>query len=278
VASVLLFDRSRPRSWPAFLRELRRRRYDVVIDCMVLSPSTTTLLLMLATRAPYRIGIGGRSNDFVYTLPVPPTSVPRAHHVEHSAALAAAFGVDIAATDWRPAIALSAEERARGEAEWRAIERVAGGEPEVRGRTRLLVNLSSATAAREWPEERYAAVLRHVHARRPDAAIAVMGPPWEADRVARIAAEGGVAVTPRLRDAFALVAAADLVFSPDTSIVHAASAFGKPAVVLHTRGLAEYYGPYRTGGISVSSPDRTLAALPLEPALAALDELLSAGR
>src|ERR1043166_2050768 len=51
VAQVIVFDRRRLTSYASTIRRLRRARYDAVIDCMVTSPSLTTLLLMLASGA-----------------------------------------------------------------------------------------------------------------------------------------------------------------------------------------------------------------------------------
>ena len=64
--------------------------------------------------------------------------------------------------------------------------------------------------------------------------------------------------TPSIRDAFALVATADFVFTPDTSIAHAASAFRKPSVVLFVRGKAERWGLYGTPGANVEHTEGTL--------------------
>src|SRR5258705_10041486 len=75
---VIVFDRRAPLTYARMFRELRRRRYDAVIDCMVTAPSTTTLLLMLASGARHRIGVAGPGggNDFAYTLPGPPRQSP----------------------------------------------------------------------------------------------------------------------------------------------------------------------------------------------------------
>ena len=110
---VIAFDRHAPLTFPATFRALRRRRYDAVIDCMVTAPSTTTLVLMLASGARYRIGVAGRGNDFAYTLPVPPRE--RAPHiVDQLGALVAAFGLQPAEADLRPRVRLTAAERERG--------------------------------------------------------------------------------------------------------------------------------------------------------------------
>src|SRR5882762_9672903 len=115
VASVIVWDKARPGGYSRLFRELRRARYDAVIDCMILAPSTTTLLLMLASGARHRIGIGGGINDFALTLRVP-ASTTAVHHIEHSAVLATAFGVKPESVDWKPKLSMSAVETERAEA------------------------------------------------------------------------------------------------------------------------------------------------------------------
>jgi len=100
--------------------------------------------------------------------------------------------------------------------------------------------------------------------------------PADVERAERIARQGGVtrAPTPGLRDALALVATSDVVFTPDTSIGHAASASGKPAVILFEHGNEQLWGGYEIGGRNVVSDDMTLATLPVEPVIEAVDELI----
>jgi len=269
VHTVVVADVKRPTTFPALVRRLRRARYDAVVDCMVTAPSLTTLLLVLATGAPQRIGVARRGNDFVYTRPVEPRA-DAVHIVEHLSALVAAFGVDPHAADVRPRVTLRPDERAAAEAAWHAVE----GEARAR---RLLVNVSSGKAARHWPDERFVAALRFVRERAPDARVALVGSPQEGDRARAIATAGGAThvATPTIRDALALVATADLVFTPDTSIAHAASAFGKPGVALFLDGKPPLWRLYDVPGASLASPDQTLASLRLEPVLAALEDLLS---
>jgi ADP-heptose:LPS heptosyltransferase len=267
VESVVLFHRrSRPWTWLRFVRDVRRARYDVVIDCMVFSPSLTLLLLMASIGAPERVGIGGRANDAVYSLPVAPGD-RRGHHIEQLGALAAAFGVDVTTADWRPQLFMSAAEREAAERLW---ERAGTG----RG-WRLLVNVSAGKERCRWPPERYVAVLRETLARRLGLHVLVIGMPRDADGLREIAAATGRATaSPGLRDTLALVESADLLLTPDTGLVHAASAFRTPIVAMYFRGASAHWGPYRTPARIVSSPDRMLRSLPPGPVLAALDELL----
>jgi ADP-heptose:LPS heptosyltransferase len=267
VSRVIVFDKRKPLTYLATMLRLRRSRYDVVVDCMVTAPSLTTLLLMLASGAWCRIGIAGRGNDAAITVGVaPPAAGDGNHMVDHLARLAAPFGADPARMDKRPLLALTSEERTRAEATWGTAEA---------GR-RVLVNISAGTAPRLWPDDRYVAVMRHLHQRLPGAKILVIGAPDEQARAANIAAAGdGVRITtPGLRDAIALVATADLVFTPDTSIAHAASAFRRPTVAMYIRGTTERWGLLGARVRNLESGGPTLESLPLASVLDALDRLL----
>ncbi len=268
VGSVILFEKKKPWTYLRTFRAARRPRYDAVIDTKVGAPSFTDMVLMILSGAPHRIGVADRETSFVLTLQVPPVA-SAIHYVDHSAALLAAFGVDatLTAVDLRPEITLSDAERTWGEAQWR---------PHATA-LRLLVNISAGDDSRTWPVDRFIAALTTLRTRAA-LEILVVSAPEDRDRAQRIAAavEGRVAAAPDVRHVFALVAASDVVLTPDTSITHAASAFSVPAVAMFPRGRGALYGPYRTGGCAVSTPAPTIRALAVEPVLDALTNVIAA--
>jgi len=261
VHEVVVARTKKPASWPGTFRDLRARRYDAVIDCMITAPSLTTLLLMIASGARYRIGVR-QGNDFAYTLAVPPREAAE-HLVDKLGALLAAFGLQPTALDLRPRVRLTAEERERGERVWR-------GETDHRPPLgpRLLVNVSAGRPRTQWPDERFVQVIRDARARVANAEIIVVSAPHDRQRAARIAEASGARLVrdEGIRDAMAIVAASDLVFTPDTSIAHAASAFDKPAVVLYASDYARVWGPYRTDGRTIESATGDVAAITAEEA------------
>lgn len=272
VSDVRIWDKSKPLKYARLVRELRRARYDAVIDCMILAPSTTTLLLMLASGARHRIGVGGGINDFALTVRIP-ASTTAVHHIEHSAVLATAFGVKLDSVDWKPKLSLSSAEIEQAERTWASNDPAAPGERAKR----LLVNVSAGRPMRQWPEQRFIELLNHVRQSATKLNVLLICAPADTLRAERIANQSGVtrAPTARLREALALVETADIVFTPDTSIGHAASACGKPAVILFEHGNERLWGGYRIGGRNVVSDDMTLATLPLEPVIEAVDELIT---
>lgn len=288
VNEVIPFDRKAVSRFPRLFRDLRRRRYDAVIDCMITAPSTTTLLLMLASGARHRIGVAKRGNDFAYTLPVPPRETAE-HIVDQLGTLVTAFGLQPTAVDLRPRVQLTAAEIERGERVWRGAGEDDAGEdfggeddagadrPDTRG-ARVLVNVSAGRAHHSWPDERFVAVIRAVRARFHGSDIVVVSAPSDHGRARRIANDGGArfVADEGIRDAMAIVSRAHVVFTPDTSISHACSAFDTPVVALHPRGFASLWGPYLTDGRALESATESVTGISAEDASRALVRMLAA--
>jgi ADP-heptose:LPS heptosyltransferase len=221
--------------------------------------------LILASGARHRIGIAGRGNDAAFTLAVPGETKSSAHMVDLLAALARAFDVELDEDARRPLLTLSPDELSRADRRW-APDTV----------WRALINVSAGSAERVWPDANYVAVMRHLHERRPGVSISVIGAPAESRRATDIAAlgHGSFIETPSIRDAFALVATADFVFTPDTSIAHAASALRRPAVAIYAANKAERWGLYGTVGENVLNAAPSLATLDVGRVLPAVDRVL----
>ncbi len=265
VNRVIAFDKRSLASYVPTLAVLRRAHYDAVIDCMVTAPSVTTLLLIAASGARQRVGIAGRGNDAAFTVTVPAESRRAAHMVDLLAALAPAFGIELDEEQRHPVLALLPDERERADHRW-----------SPRKSLRALINVSAGSSERLWPDDRYVAVMRHIAQRHPSASMCVIGAPAESARAATIARDGGgvYVETASIRDALALVATADFIFTPDTSIAHAASAFRVPAVAIYADNKAERWGLYGTLGENVLNDAPSLATLGLDRVLAAVDRVL----
>lgn len=254
-----------PRAVPTW-RLLRRKGYDAAVDGRVAARgvSTQTTSLLLATGAPWRIGLGGRLNDHVYTIRTRPSKAD--HWTDYVVALAAPFGVGPESRDWRPRLPVSETERGAAQRLW-----AAGGA----GRPRVLVNVSVGHPERAWPPEKFEVLLRHLRVRLPDANIVLASMPAEQDIADALAsAVAGRAEPLTLPQLFATLATGDLLISPDTAVTHAASAFRTPTLTLQRKGHGRW-SPYRTPGRNVFGDDeKWLRALPADRAVRALDSLI----
>jgi ADP-heptose:LPS heptosyltransferase len=253
------------KAWPTW-RHLRRNRYDVVIDGRVAigNVNKQTLCLMLSTGAPWRIGIAGRRNDRVYSVPVRLPAIR--HWIDAIVALGQPFGITGDSRDWRAQLPLSESERALGDSTWSKVGT---------GRPRILVNLYSASADRQWPVEQFGGLLRIMRARLPQATILIPTMPGGDPDSERIAAAAAAAAVPlSLQQVTAITATADLVVSPDTAITVIASAFQVSILALMRKNTAQWE-PYRmTGRVAFSDDPRSLRQLPTERVVALFDEIV----
>ncbi len=253
------------KAWPTW-RRLRRNRYDVAIDgrIAIRNVNKQTTCLLLSTGAPWRIGIAGRANDRVYSVPIYPKQV--VHWVDNIVALAGPFGVAPDSRDWRATLALTAEQKADADRAWNGVGA---------SRPRILVNLYSAHADRQWPLERFAPVLARLRERLPRATIMIPTMPGRDVAAEGLATPvGGRAVPLDLAQVMAVTAAADLVVSPDTGVTVIASAFQVPVLAL-MRADTHQWVPYRTPGyVAFSDDPRSLLGLPPDRVVAAVDHVV----
>src|SRR4051812_9559031 len=278
VGRVLTLDRRSLASYWDVMKRLRRSRYAVMVDGRINNPPifTSTPLLMLAGRAPFRVGAGGEKKPRIYNVSVPEWNRVE-HYIDGSKLLAVPFGVDPTAVDWQPEIFLSPDEINAAEDRWgEARSLVSEGTQGATSGKCLLINLSASEPKRRWPDGKFIATLQSARGRFPTMPMVVMGLPSEWTSVQKVAnAVKALPVpTPNLRDAFALVQSSDLVFTPDTSISHAASAFRKPSLVLLKREHKPY-APYNTPGEIVAWNEDEIQKLPHERVAKALDKLLT---
>jgi ADP-heptose:LPS heptosyltransferase len=147
------------------------------------------------------------------------------------------------------------------------------------------INLSAGLERREWPLQstiRFTRTAIERHRDRIDGWVVLTDPAEPARAHGLVAAVGSprLTVAPAEHDFRAvmeLIGRVDLVITPDTSVSHAASAMGTPALVLM---IGENVVPWRPVGIphrlAVSPDQLQLGALSVDDALTALDSLLDA--
>jgi ADP-heptose:LPS heptosyltransferase len=226
------FNRTAER-WPATLRRfaylvsttarrLEGYHFDAGID--VLGSAWGALLLIRAGVA-YRLGVsgyaGGEPGFHAAVRFDPDEHVTR--RALRQAALLGARDIDMPAE--RPQLFLTEEERARGNSFWRAPG-------DLGARPRLVLGPGAGVKARGWPHfEALAAMLPQLGR----SSVAVLAGPREQALASTVAAACPTArahCPPGLREAFAIVAACDMVVTNSSMLLHVAAAFAKPCVVL----------------------------------------------
>lgn len=231
------------------VRELRRNRYDVVVNLHLNRSASASLLSRLA-RGRYLIEYDGEN-------PFRSDGSSPQHVVELTFNLARPLGVhpiqDGSSENHLLAVNLPEKSRNLVRRTEAAVFR-----DDSYGR-RIFINVSASHLSRNWQDAGYAELAKGLHS---NGLVPVLcGLPGDATRIRTIAeASGDVAVilptAPDYADFAALLNLADIVITPDTSTVHLAAALGKPTVALYASGAtAGIWGPWGVPSRAIAVSD-----------------------
>ena len=220
--------RGRERGWRGirrWLREVRRGRYDLVVDLQSNDRSALLLsaLLLSGGRIPYRIGHRKR---LPYNIFAPAPEGPR-YSLEWSRAALRAAGIPAET----PLPVLHVPTQNREHAQALMIE-----EGLVTGQFALFMpGCQAAGHLKRWGAERYAELARLIQAEGVKAAL--IGGPDEREECARIRALAGDAVVDlcgrtEVLDILPLAEASRYIVSNDTGTAHLSAAADRPMVVI----------------------------------------------
>ncbi len=225
------------------LSQIRRKRFDCVID-MIDNDSVTALFFsQLAGRKAIRIGVGKTRHAVFYDFNHVHADGIGEHTVDNTLKLLAPFGIDGSKQSGFAPPYIPVEAR----------KRIDGFLSESSGGGKLVgLNLSAGRPNRIWPDDRAVELCRRLKARRPDLQIVVSCVTSDRQRgedvVSRV---GGVArlVPPGLNllEVSALISRLNLLISPDTSLIHIARSFQVPVVGLYNLATKNFrrWQPYR---------------------------------
>jgi ADP-heptose:LPS heptosyltransferase len=239
------------------------RRWDIYIDPKDHESSTSKLLSSLFR---YQTGFVHPKNlpAFRSTILLPPADGP--HFVDSVLTPLTALGL---ALPERRRPRLTGQDR--GETTpYRPGNRV----------VRILLNISAGDRKRMWRESAWHQLLELL-VLRGGFDIAILSAPVDLELASDIATGTGARLldTPRLPDVFDAIAGVDLVVTPDTSVVHIASAFNVPTVALFTsddRNMIRF-APLVEHARTLQSGigDGGIGTIEVETVVNAIDELLS---
>ncbi|HHM02433.1 MAG TPA: lipopolysaccharide heptosyltransferase family protein [Caldithrix abyssi] len=217
--------------YPAYFRAIRPQSFDVLFNTKD-HPSFNFLLHTRLIQARYRVGIqhpmhGGFFNvmlDWPFHTPI----------VEKNCAILSYLFPGCRVEDYRPYLPPQPV---------REAIREAGSA--LRERNGLLVNLSAGEAEREWPPEKWMALLKKIN--RPVMVLAMPGR-YGDKRLLEDALPNVVRTEPtqNIYEAGELIKNARMIITPDTSLIHVASCYNIPVVGLYRADVEHLrrFGPY----------------------------------
>lgn len=239
-AAITLPDRWTPGAFLATLRELRRRRFDLVF---VPERSPRYTILVWLAGIPVRIGLDSQGRGFAYTQRVPVTSIVM-HEADLYSRLAEAAGLP------------QPPKRLFFFPDPPAVQRAAQRIAALGVSTGLLIvlhpgggqNPGMTLHRKRWLPARWALVADELRQRHAATIVLVGGPGDEAavTAVATAMREPATTIVQRWDwgELGALIQQADLFLGHDTGMMHLATAVGTPTVAVFGPSDPQVYGPY----------------------------------
>lgn len=227
------------RGW---LRDIGRRRYDLVLDCQGLGRSG---LITRATRAPRRLG-PSNAREFAWVGYTERVDVAhRCHTVDRMLALVEAAGAPA-----RPDLSLHVPGTDR---DWWSDRRARETD---HGSAYAVLAPTARWASKRWPIERWIELLPVLRERGHERAV-VIGAPGEEDQVRPLANQTGVidlVGQTTVGQTMAVVASAGVVVANDSAPLHMAVGFDRPLVALFGPTDPAAVGPYGCDDWVVRAP------------------------
>jgi ADP-heptose:LPS heptosyltransferase len=291
-------------SWIGLVRTLRNVPYDAIFALVYTRTSKAALLASLISRTAKKISIQHDTRAAIYGLVFDyqvPAAVYREHHSRTMLRMATASiafphapavhdlptYLSLRSCDVEPVLhfvqcksldfSLSSENV--------FIDAVATSLSPLRfsGQPYCVVNVSASPAKPEcaWSVERVVEICETLVHHYPELMVFVTGAPSEKAKVeAAVAAVGSMrcqALMLPLLQISAVIAGAKVVLTPDTAVVHIASAAGVPVVGLYSRlrNIAEWY-PYQSPFALLLSPNEgSINQIPVSLVHEALERVLA---
>jgi ADP-heptose:LPS heptosyltransferase len=235
VAHVFLNDHRWP-TWLGVLPRLRARRYDVVFSLVYGRGLREGMAAsLIAHRGTYKLSAWrpARYVGFFTTVARPPRSA------QHMADQLLYVGYHALGIRWPGARDAAARYPMRVAVPDASDARVSAFLSARRTQRFVVVNLAATDASREWRPEPCARFVAAVLARHADISVVLPPPPdkeADAQEVTRLCGSPRVVVAAALPllDLAALLRHALMVVTPDTGVLHLASACGRPVLALYT--------------------------------------------
>lgn len=211
--SVLILDK-KPFSLLRFVFQLRRFNFDYFIDLKD-HKSTESRIIAHLVRAKLKLGY----NHCVWTIPAAKAN-EGLHFVERAKNALALIGITANLDTFRPHLFIGKE-----------AENIVNDFLVSCNISRFsLINISASRAERIWDEEKWDKFI-NAHL---DKQFVIISDHKDRETASRLSKPNVFCFPPsNFNVIMALVKRADIVLSPDTSIVHVASAFDKPVVALY---------------------------------------------
>jgi ADP-heptose:LPS heptosyltransferase len=252
------------------LQAIRNERYDFVIDLMD-NPSATSTILALLAGGSWNVGLE-KENDYVYDIVVPLLSRKETHIVERLAELLRVFRLEVDARRLKLRYYTSDAAEEFASTFW--------VEQRLNENFVIGLNLSAGSDVRFWGVLNFRKLVVELQRHYAETPIILLFHPTHRRRAEDIQRGfRNVLLSPETHsfDHFAaLIKRLGFLVTPDTSVVHLASAFRIPSVVMYVQSnkSLRIWEPYNTPCETLVTDVDDLATIPADTVFDAVHRLL----
>lgn len=248
---------------------LHQERYDIIID-LAHDRSTTLLFLTWILNTPYRIGLA-KKTDYIYNIIIPQKiTSTNGHMIDVLGQLLQAFGCPPENLNLKPYYPISPQRQ-----EWarNLLKTEFANLPTI-----IAINISASSKRRFWGIQNFRIFCQQLLIQYPHLGCFLLYAPSDYHQAqeirANIASDRCKLFPPtrHIDDFAALIDAANILISPDTSAIHFASALNKPVVGLFQRKNRQWY-PYDVPSRIVETTKGLISSIPVEDVMEAFEDL-----
>jgi len=232
---------------------MRRENYDCVVDLIFGASVTATILISLIAGRGFKLGAGKLKYAKYFDKTVEMDRFEN-HIIESTGSVLNLFGIDLKDCDMTPHLFFE-------ENDFKIGREFINGLKTKYDKT-LMINLSAGSPARTLPMPKNFKLIELLLKQYPDWAIVLSYAPSEYWKAKKIIAKYGDKVTPipsglSIRQVGGMMKFLDYMITPDTSMVHLASAFNLPSLVMYSANDGNFrsWGPYNPNIIAIRSSD-----------------------
>ncbi|HEX7573138.1 MAG TPA: glycosyltransferase family 9 protein, partial [Bacteroidota bacterium] len=260
--------------FPAYVRRLRKKKFDIAVVPSTVSASFTSDLLAFLCGAPIRIGarsIQGESNtsSFFFTHPrdLDWRGLKDYHQVRRNMDIwPDPFSKE---SDLTIEITLEEDELARGKS---MLQRMSHGAPRV-----IVYHPGAGKMPNRWPAGLFARLADELSVSVPAASVITSGPMDDEpvrEMIGTLHTPFEVIKNQSIRDVASAIRFADLVVSNDTGIMHVAAAVGTPVLSLFGPTDPGEWAPTGERHRYIRGEDQNVGKIPFDAVLRTANEML----
>ncbi|MEI7811019.1 MAG: glycosyltransferase family 9 protein [Ignavibacteria bacterium] len=248
------------------LKLIKRERYDAVVDLHD-DVSTTVSFLIALCQAKNKFGLR-KSNEIVYSRTVERPDPKVTHVVDRIFEIARLFNVKISKES--AGICYQPEEHSVNNVKNILLRK-------FKDKKYLIgMNITAGSKARFWGIENFQMVLKFLS--QYDVNVLIITTTKDVEKALQITSDDRdkIFYSPLFDEFAATVSCLDFLFTPDTSIIHLASAYNVPVFGLYVKYNTEdmIWSPYRTDFESMTTTNYNLTAISAEETLKKLKPFL----